>query len=152
MSSTVAGPATATAERPVFDAYTEARVRARRRRTAGAATRTAIQAALIVIWCLLPFYWMVVTSFRDVQYTFEPNPFPDHLTLQNYATAFDPANARIVSTVLWELRQGPWENGAWVQRPRTILVDSGSGTPELVQRTFGRTLRQTPDQRPEAAL
>jgi trehalose/maltose transport system permease protein len=95
MSSTVAGPATATAERPVFDAYSEARVRARRRRTAGAATRTAIQAALIVIWCLLPFYWMVVTSFRDVQYTFEPNLLPSHLTLQNYQTAFDPANNQL---------------------------------------------------------
>jgi len=30
-----------------------------------------------------------------VQYTFEPNPFPDHLTLQNYATAFDPANNQL---------------------------------------------------------
>ncbi|HEY8317817.1 MAG TPA: carbohydrate ABC transporter permease [Amnibacterium sp.] len=95
MSSTVAGPATAAAERPAFDEYTLSRVRARRRKTAGAATRTAIQAALIVIWCLLPFYWMIVTSFRDVQYTYETNLLPSHLTLDNYYTAFDPANNQL---------------------------------------------------------
>jgi multiple sugar transport system permease protein len=96
MSSTsVAGPATATAERPTFDEYTQARVRARRRRTAGTATRTAIQAALIVIWCLLPFYWMIVTAFRDVQYTFDPNPLPSHITFANFATAFDPSNNQL---------------------------------------------------------
>jgi photosystem II stability/assembly factor-like uncharacterized protein len=27
--------------------------------------------------------------------------------------AFDPANAQTVYAVLWEARQGPWENGAW---------------------------------------
>ncbi len=95
MSSTVAGPATAAAERPVADEYSASRVRARRRRAAGSAARTGIQAALIVIWCLLPFYWMIVTSFRDVGYTFEANPLPDHLTLDNYKTAFDPANNQL---------------------------------------------------------
>ena len=96
MSSTsVAGPATATAERPVFDEMTLAKTRARRRRAAGSAARTAVQAALIVIWCLLPFYWMIVTAFRDVQYTFEANPLPDHVTLNNFYTAFDPANNQL---------------------------------------------------------
>jgi multiple sugar transport system permease protein len=96
MSSTsVAGPASATAERPVFDELTVAKTRARRRRAAGSAARTAIQAALIVIWCLLPFYWMIVTAFRDVQYTFEANPLPDHVTLDNFYTAFDPANNQL---------------------------------------------------------
>jgi len=96
MSSTsVAGPASATAERPVFDQLTLAKTRARRRRAAGSAARTAVQAALIVIWCLLPFYWMIVTAFRDVQYTFEPNPLPDHVTFNNFTTAFDPANNQL---------------------------------------------------------
>ncbi|HET6826115.1 MAG TPA: carbohydrate ABC transporter permease [Amnibacterium sp.] len=74
---------------------TLAKTRARRRRAAGSAARTAVQAALIVIWCLLPFYWMIVTAFRDVQYTFEPNPLPDHVTLNNFYTAFDPANNQL---------------------------------------------------------
>jgi multiple sugar transport system permease protein len=31
---------------------------------------------------------MVVTSFRDVGYTFDNTPWPTHVTLQNYITAF----------------------------------------------------------------
>lgn len=49
--------------------------------------RTWISAVVIMVWCLLPFYWMVVTSFRDVGYTFDTTPWPTHVTLDNYATA-----------------------------------------------------------------
>ena len=58
------------------------------RRNRWASSRTYISAAIIVIWCLLPFYWMVVTAFRDVGYTFDPTPFFTHVTLDNFATAF----------------------------------------------------------------
>jgi multiple sugar transport system permease protein len=57
----------------------------RSRRASG--IRTWIQAAVIVVWCLLPFYWMVVTSLRDVGYTFDTTPWPTHVTLDNYVTA-----------------------------------------------------------------
>jgi len=40
-----------------------------------------------VLWCLLPFYWMVVTSFRDVGYTNDNTPWFTHFTWDNYATA-----------------------------------------------------------------
>jgi multiple sugar transport system permease protein len=53
-----------------------------------AMVRTYIGVGLIVIWGLAPFYWMVVTSFRDVGYTFDNTPWPTHVTLQNYITAF----------------------------------------------------------------
>ncbi|WP_426566561.1 carbohydrate ABC transporter permease [Angustibacter sp. McL0619] len=43
---------------------------------------------LIIIWGLAPFYWMVVTSFRDVGYTYDTTPWPTHVTLDNYRTAF----------------------------------------------------------------
>ena len=58
------------------------------RRNRWASSRTYISAAIIVIWCLLPFYWMVVTAFRDVGYTFDPTPCFTHVTLDNFATAF----------------------------------------------------------------
>ena len=58
----------------------------RRRRWASA--RTYVAAALIVIWCLLPAYWMVVTAFREVGFTFDTTPFFNHVTLQNFQTAF----------------------------------------------------------------
>jgi len=45
--------------------------------------------AVIAIWCLAPFYWMVVTAFRDVGYTFDTTPWPTHVTLDNFRTAFD---------------------------------------------------------------
>lgn len=72
---------------------------------APAPSRTAVQAprpglswrriglycgiAGIVIWCLAPFYWMVVTAFRNVGYTFDTTPWPTHITLENFRTAFD---------------------------------------------------------------
>ncbi len=59
-----------------------------RRRERWASSRTYISAAIIVLWCLLPFYWMVVTAFRDVGYTFDPTPFFTHVTWDNFATAF----------------------------------------------------------------
>jgi multiple sugar transport system permease protein len=50
--------------------------------------RTYIGVAIIVIWGLAPAYWMVVTSFRPVGYTFETTPWPTHFTWANYRTAF----------------------------------------------------------------
>ena len=42
----------------------------------------------IVVWCLLPAYWMVVTAFRNVGFTFDNTPFPSHVTLENFRVAF----------------------------------------------------------------
>jgi multiple sugar transport system permease protein len=64
-----------------------ARSRARNRKRWGT-TRTYIFAATIVIWCLIPAYWMVVTSFRQVGFTYDTTPFFRHVTLDNYTTAF----------------------------------------------------------------
>jgi len=44
--------------------------------------------AALVIWGLAPFYWMVVTAFRDVGYTFDTTPWPTHITMDNFTTAF----------------------------------------------------------------
>jgi len=54
----------------------------------GARIRMYIGLAVLVIWGLAPFYWMVVTAFRDVGYTFDTTPWPTHVTLDNFATAF----------------------------------------------------------------
>ena len=47
--------------------------------------------AALVIWGLAPFYWMVVTAFRDVAFTFDTSPWPTHVTLDNFKTAFSTA-------------------------------------------------------------
>lgn len=82
----VAGPAAATSEADSLPrTTTKRRTAVRRRRNQSA--RTGIQAIVIVLWCLLPFYWMVVTSFRDVGFTFDNTPWFTHFTWDNYATA-----------------------------------------------------------------
>jgi multiple sugar transport system permease protein len=50
--------------------------------------RTVISALIIVLWCLAPFYWMIVTAFREVGYTYDTSPWPTHITLDNFRTAF----------------------------------------------------------------
>ncbi len=56
--------------------------------------RNYIAVVLILIWGLAPFYWMVVTAFRDKRFTFSTNPLPSNLTLQNFqeALATDSGN------------------------------------------------------------
>ena len=81
-TATSAQPAQSTAGRTAPQEY-----RRPKGRTA-AMVRTYLGVALIVIWGLAPFYWMVVTSFRDVGYTFDNTPWPTHVTLDNYITAF----------------------------------------------------------------
>jgi photosystem II stability/assembly factor-like uncharacterized protein len=44
------------------------------------------------------------------------------------ALAFDPANARIVYAVLWESRQGPWENGSWQGHNSGLFKSTDGGT------------------------
>jgi multiple sugar transport system permease protein len=45
--------------------------------------------ALIIIWCLAPFYWMMVLAFRDKAYTFDTTPWFTHVTFANFRYAFN---------------------------------------------------------------
>jgi multiple sugar transport system permease protein len=49
--------------------------------------------AAIIIYCLLPFYWMIVTGLRQPSDTFSINPVPTPPSLQNFIDVFDPKNA-----------------------------------------------------------
>lgn len=44
---------------------------------------------IVVVWGLAPFYWMIVTSFRPVAFTYETSLWPANPTWANYQTAFD---------------------------------------------------------------
>lgn len=48
--------------------------------------------ALIVVYCLAPFYWMLVTSLRDPARGLETTLWPSKLSLDNYVAVFDPRN------------------------------------------------------------
>jgi multiple sugar transport system permease protein len=44
---------------------------------------------LIIIWCLAPFYWMLVMSFRNPAYTYSTDVWFSHLTFSNFQYAFN---------------------------------------------------------------
>jgi multiple sugar transport system permease protein len=67
----------------------------------GAKIRLYLGLTLIIVWGLAPFYWMVVTSFRDVAYTFDTTPWPTHVTLDNYRTAFSTDRGNHFGAALW---------------------------------------------------
>lgn len=61
---------------------------ARRRRVGRASmVRTYVDVMAILVWGLAPFYWMLVTAFRDKSHTFDTTPWPTHVTLQNFTDA-----------------------------------------------------------------
>ncbi len=66
----------------------------------GKHTRTYAGLALIVIWGLAPFYWMMVTAFRNVGFTFDTTPWPTHVTLDNFRTAFSTARGNHLGQAL----------------------------------------------------
>jgi multiple sugar transport system permease protein len=51
-----------------------------------------VAAAAIVAYCLLPFYWMVVSSLRSPAHIFDTSLLPPHPTLLNYRAVFSRQN------------------------------------------------------------
>jgi len=47
---------------------------------------------LIVVYCLAPFYWMIVSSLRKTAEVFEQSPLPSPPSMENYVAVFDPVN------------------------------------------------------------
>jgi multiple sugar transport system permease protein len=53
---------------------------------------TYVGVAVIVIYCLAPFYWMIVSSLRRTTDTFSNEIVPTPASTQNYQDAFAPDN------------------------------------------------------------
>ena len=79
---------TSVATRPPV-ATTPAPTKSGRGRFQWSQTGTLAVIAVIIIWCLLPFYWMVVLAFRDPAYTFDTTPWFTHVTTSNFHYAFN---------------------------------------------------------------
>jgi multiple sugar transport system permease protein len=47
---------------------------------------------LIIVWCLAPFYWMLLLAFRESAYTFDTTLWFSHITWSNFSYAFDTTN------------------------------------------------------------
>ncbi|WP_018685057.1 carbohydrate ABC transporter permease [Actinokineospora enzanensis] len=48
--------------------------------------------AAIVVYCLAPFYWMLVSSLRRTNDIFDSSPWPSPLSFESYTAAFAPGN------------------------------------------------------------
>ncbi|GLZ15718.1 ABC transporter permease [Actinomadura sp. NBRC 104425] len=62
---------------------------ARRRLPAATVLRFAGVAA-VVVYCLAPFYWMIVSAFRRPQDQFDNAPLPSPWSLENFRAVFEP--------------------------------------------------------------
>ncbi len=47
---------------------------------------------VIIVYCLAPFYWMIVTSLRRAAEVFDGTPLPTPPSVENYTAVFDPVN------------------------------------------------------------
>lgn len=81
-----------TLDRPAADSSEAGPVGARKPPFKWGNVGTGTVLVLIIIWCLLPFYWMVVMAFRDNNYTYDNTPWFVHLTLSNFSYAFNTTN------------------------------------------------------------
>jgi multiple sugar transport system permease protein len=48
--------------------------------------------ALVVGYCLLPFFWMIVSAFRRPQDQFDNSPVPAPASFENFSAVFKPGN------------------------------------------------------------
>jgi multiple sugar transport system permease protein len=46
--------------------------------------------AVVTVYCLAPFYWMIVSAFRRPQDQFENTPLPAPLSIKNFTVVFKP--------------------------------------------------------------
>ncbi|MCW2903473.1 MAG: binding-protein-dependent transport system inner rane component [Streptosporangiaceae bacterium] len=48
--------------------------------------------AVVVCYCLVPFYWMIVSAFRRPQDQFGNGPLPAPVSVKNFSAVFQPDN------------------------------------------------------------
>lgn len=104
---------------------------------------TYLGVVVILLWGLLPFYWMVITAFRLKSHTFDPTFWPSFLTIENFEAALGgessvsasnmlkPMLARgelrlIGATTLDEYREFIEKDSALERRFQQVFVDEPS--------------------------
>ena len=75
------------------DSASTAVVRSTRQKTPWSGVWATIGIGFIVIYCLAPFYWMVVSSLRTDSEIFENSWWPRHPSLENYGAVFSAKNS-----------------------------------------------------------
>ena len=74
------------------DSAPAAVARSSRKKTPWSGVWATVGIGFIVIYCLAPFYWMVVSSLRTDSEIFENSWWPRHPSLENYEAVFSSKN------------------------------------------------------------
>lgn len=77
--------------RVVFSAPTPASRSKAEARKATASIAQILGLCAVAVYCLAPFYWMVVSSLRRPGDIFSLSLWPDPVSFENYAAVFDPS-------------------------------------------------------------
>ena len=64
------------------------------------AISTFVNAAIIVGWCVIPFLWMIIASFREPSMQYEVSIIPSEPTLDNYYVAMTNVNGNHLGQAL----------------------------------------------------
>ena len=75
------------------DSAPAAVARSTRKKTPWSGVWATVGIGFIVIYCLAPFYWMIVSSLRPDQEIFENSWWPRHPSLENYEAVFSAKNS-----------------------------------------------------------
>ncbi|WP_291048542.1 carbohydrate ABC transporter permease [Herbiconiux sp.] len=70
----------------------DARSPRKRTRGVGGAITRWVGIAIVAVYCLAPFYWMLVSSFRTTNDIFDTSLLPTTWSLESYAQVFDSSN------------------------------------------------------------
>ncbi len=65
---------------------------AKRNKRPGSSPWYYLGIAAIVVYCLAPFYWMIVSALRRPSDQFSNSPFPAPISMKNLQAAFSPGN------------------------------------------------------------
>jgi len=78
----------AVAEAPVRSAAPMRQSRAKSEAPLGRRWLLYVGVAIIVVYCLIPFYWMVVSALRRPNDQFDNSPVPSPISFENFETVF----------------------------------------------------------------
>src|SRR6476469_9828497 len=114
--------------------------------------------AIIVIYCLVPFYWMIVSAFRRPNGVGDNSPVPSPWSLGNFDAVFQPSvgfwrslvNSLVVAgaTTLLKL----FTDIQWINSYQALILPDLSFALPLAVWTLATFFRQMPKELEEAAM
>ncbi len=106
--------------------------------------------ALIIIYCLLPFYWMLVSALRRPLDQFSIALVPEPPSFQNFIDAFNPVNNFGIAMVIPLFKL--FTNIGWIDTYQAMIIPAMSFALPLAVWNLTAFFRQMPAELEEAAM